>query len=156
MKKSLFFLTSLLFLFSSTPAFAYYINYPIAVGIFFIWGLGISSILPSIVGLIIFHTHKQRKKTISLYQLVDRSYSISSLILLIPITVILFLEGPFSSILFTFILYMLTNAFYLPPDTKLNPKLAKLIHISRLFNQILALLLFSTIIALGLPLCSCG
>ena len=147
MKKSLFFLSALFFLFSSTLAFACYTAHPIALGVFFI--------LPSIVGLIIFHTHKQRKKTISLYQLVDRSYSISSLILLIPITVILFLEGPFSSILFTFILYMLTNAFYLPPDTKLNPKLAKLIHISRLYNQILALLLFSTITALGLPLCSC-
>ncbi len=139
MKKSLFYITLLLTFINSTPAFAHSFDANTALGIFFI--------LPSIVGLIIFHTHKQRKKTISLYQLVDTSLSISSLILLIPITVILFLEGPFSSIPFTFILYMLTNAFYLPPDTKLNPKLAKLIHISRLYNQILALLLFSTIIA---------
>ena len=139
MKKSLFYITLLLTFINSTPAFASDTSCTITSNIFFI--------LPLIVGLIIFHTHKQRKKTISLYQLVDTSLSISSLILLIPITVILFLEGPFSSIPFTFILYMLTNAFYLPPDTKLNPKLAKLIHISRLYNQILALLLFSTIIA---------
>ena len=144
MKKSLFFLTSLFFLFSSTPAFACDTSCPITSSIFFIWGLGISSILPSIVGLIIFFTNKLRKKTISLYQLVDSSFSISSLIIG-PLTLIYF-QYFYIQISFTFTLYILTNAFYLPPDTKLNPKLAKLIHISRLCAQIVALYSFSTII----------
>ncbi len=156
MKKSLFYIT-LITLILIFIKYTLTLDNPSPIIVYLSFTIYFTIIMPLIVSLIIYCIYNLRKKKVSLYQFADSTLAISSFILCSLTAILLHSNRDnIALMLFTFTIYTLTNAFYLP-DNKLNQRLTKLIHISRFSSHIVVLFACSFIIYNSVNTgCSCG